>query len=77
MMSCPTESVAELAEPGVETPEEAASSPPISPLTEAEDKEILIPQRARKNVQQGINVYKTFTPKFTVPNVLTAKNHET
>lgn len=38
MMSWPVESAAELTEPGVETPEEAASSPQISPLTEAEDK---------------------------------------
>lgn len=75
MMSCPTESVAELAEPGVETPEEAASSPPISPLTEAEDKETLILQRARKNVQQGTKCLQN-TPKFTVTNVLTAKNRK-
>lgn len=38
MMSCIAESVAELVEPGVERPVGAASSPLISPLTEAEDR---------------------------------------
>lgn len=40
MMSCTAESVAELVEPGVERPVGAASSPLISPLTEAEDREM-------------------------------------
>jgi hypothetical protein len=41
-MSWPTE-------PGVETPEEAASSPPISLFTEARDTEKLSCQMARGN----------------------------
>ena len=72
MMSWPAESAAELVEPGVETPEEAASSPPASPLAEAADRGTFPPQRVSKSGQRGTEYVQNAPNSLSAP-VLTAK----